>query len=128
MLNEETGEVVRMRVDTVPPFTSFIVVPVWFGGRVISIIEVGWRRLHPLLKDDARLLDSVARYLSIQLAGAFATLRARRADRLASLATELREELLTSASEGSGEGALGRIRDVFVEAGDELDAAVVTVR
>lgn len=128
VLNEETGEVLRMRVDTVPPFTSFIVVPVWFGGRVISIIEVGWRRLHPLLKDDARLLDSVARYLSIQLAGAFATLRARRADRLASLATELREELLTSASEGSGEGALGRIIDVFSEAGDELEAAVVTVR
>ena len=128
VLNEETGEVLRMRVDTVPPFTSFIVVPVWFGGRVISIIEVGWRRLHPLLKDDARLLDSVARYLSIQLAGAFATLRARRADRLASLATELREELLTSASEGSGEGALGRIIDVFSEAGDELEAAVVPVR
>ena len=128
VLNEETGEVVRMRVDTVPPFTSFFVVPVWFGGRVISIIEVGWRRLHPLLVDDARLLDSVARYLSIQLAGAFATLRARRADRLAALATELREELLTSTSQGGGDGAAGRIRDVFVEAGDELDAAVVALR
>lgn len=127
VVDEDTHEVLRMRSAMVPPFTSFIAVPVWFGGHVISIIEVGWRRLHPLMKEDARLLDSVAHYLSVQLAGAFTTLRAQRADRLASLATELREELLTSATDGSGDGVVSILRDTLAEAGEELDAAVVRV-
>ena len=105
-----------------------MVVPVWFGGQVISIIEVGWQRMHPLLKDDARLLDSVAHYLSVQLASAFTTLRSQRADHLASLETELREELLDAATEGSDEGVLGRVNDVLLEVADELEAALVSVR
>ena len=91
-----------------PPFTSFMVVPVWFGGHVISISEVGWRRLHPLPKEDAQLLDSVAHYLSVQLASAFTSLRSQRADQLASLETELREELL-EAVPGRELGAEGYI-------------------
>ena len=48
--------------------------PVWFGGHVISIIEVGWKRVRPIPADDARLLDSVAHYLSVQLVGAFSAM------------------------------------------------------
>ncbi|HJA30014.1 MAG TPA: SpoIIE family protein phosphatase [Candidatus Olsenella pullicola] len=130
VVDEDTHEVLRMRVGMLPPFTSFIAVPVWFGGHIISIIEVGWRRMHPLLKDDARLLDSVAHYLSVQLAAAFTTLRDRRADRLASLATELREELLNM---GSGEiddkgAAVERFYAILAEVSDELDAGVVRMR
>lgn len=126
VVNEDTHEVLRMRSDMLPPFTSFVSVPVWFGGHVISIIEVGWRRVHPILKEEAGLLDSVAHYLSVQLAGAFTTLRARRAARLDSLATELREELLTSATAG-GPGAAECVEGVFAEAADELEAAFVRV-
>ena len=95
VVNEDTHEVLRMKSALLPPFTSFIPVPVWFGGQVIAIIEVGWRRLRPVAKEDARLLDSVSHYLSVQLAGAFTTFRAQRADRLAALATDVREELLS---------------------------------
>lgn len=127
VVSEETHEVLRVRSSMLPPFTSFMVVPVWFGGHVISIIEVGWRRLHPLPKEDAQLLDSVAHYLSVQLASAFTSLRSQRADQLASLETELREELLDAATEGSEEGAVRRLDDVLREAADELEAALVLV-
>lgn len=127
VVNEDTHEVLRMKSAMLPPFTSFIPVPVWFGGHVISIIEVGWRRLHPVTKEDARLLDSVAHYLSVQLAGAFTTFRAQRADRLAALATDVREELLSYAG-GVGEGASARFFDVLAEVGDELEAAAVRMR
>lgn len=123
VVNEDTHEVLRMRSSLLPPFTSFIPVPVWFSGHVIAIIEVGWRRFHPLSREDARLLDSVAHYLSVQLAGAFTAFRARRADRLAALATDVREELLSYAD--GDEGATQRFFDVLAEVGDELDAAAV---
>ena len=125
VLNEDTHEVLRMKSALLPPFTSFISVPVWFDGHVISIIEVGWRRLHPLGKDDARLLDAVAHYLSVQLAGAFTALRAQRADRLASLSTDLREELLSMDTDAD---AATRAREVLAEVADELDAALLAVR
>ena len=127
VVDEDTHEVTRMRVGMLPPFTSFIAVPVWFGGHIISIIEVGWRRMRPLLRDDARLLDSVAHYLSVQLAAAFTTLRSQRADRLASLETQLREELLNLGTlpEEDREGAAERFITVAVEAADELDATAV---
>ncbi len=127
VVNEDTHEVLSMRSAMLPPFTSFIPVPVWFSGHVIAIIEVGWRRLHPLSKEDARLLDSVAHYLSVQLAGAFTAFRAQRADRLAALATDVREELLSYA-DGGDEAASARFFEVLAEVGDELEAAAVRMR
>ncbi|WP_072369783.1 GAF domain-containing SpoIIE family protein phosphatase [Thermophilibacter mediterraneus] len=128
VVNEDTHEVLRMRSSMLPPFTSFVPVPVWFGGHVISIIEVGWRRMHPIDKEDARLLDSVAHYLSVQLAGTFTTLRAQRAERLAALGTELREELLAQASQDPVPRDPEPLRDVMREVADELDAALVALQ
>ena len=128
VVNEETHEVLRVKSALLPPFTSFMVVPVWFGGHVIAIIEVGWRQMHPLLKDDASLLDSVAHYLSVQLASAFTALRSQRADRLASLETELREELLDAATEGGDERVLSCMEDVLCAVGAEFEATVAPVR
>ena len=128
VVSEETHEVLKVKSALLPPFASFMAVPVWFGGHVISIIEVGWRRLHPLPKDDAKLLDSVAHYLSVQLASAFTALRSQRADHLASVSTELREELLDSATEGAGEGFVHRLSEVLRSVADELEAAAVPVR
>ena len=127
VVNEDTHEILRIKSDLLPPFTSFMAVPVWFGGHVIAIIEVGWRRMHPLPKDDAKLLDSVAHYLSVELAAAFTSLRSQRADRLASLGTELREELLSVDPENPDEGVLERLDDVFSDAADALEASVAAV-
>ena len=124
VVDEGTREVTSMRSDVLPPFTSFFVVPVWFGGHVIAILEVGWRRVHPMTRDDARLLDSVAHYLSVQLASAISTMRAQRADRLSVLGTSLREELMSASDDGCEGGVLARLDDVMREVADELDAGL----
>ena len=124
VVNEDTHEILRVRSNLLPPFTSFVAVPVWFGGHVISIIEVGWKRMRPIPVDDARLLDSVAHYLSVQLVGAFSAMRTQRSEHLISLGSELREQLM--AGFGSDDAA-EVLRDVLERAADELDAAYVVV-
>lgn len=129
VVNEETHEVLRMRRSLLPPFTSFISVPVWYGGHVIAIIEVGWRLLHPLNRDDAQLLDSVAHYLSVQLAGAFTTLRTQRADRLSSLGTRIRERLLAAdAGAQDNEETARNFFEALREAADGLESTIAFVR
>lgn len=120
--NEDTREVVRIQTRLLPPFTSFVAVPVWFDGQVISIIEVGWKRQHPLSKEDARLLDSVAHYLAVQLAGAFASMRAQRSARLDELLSDLREEVLGMGEDDDPHEVIAR---VLCDAADELEAAFV---
>jgi len=126
VVNEDTHEILRVRSNLLPPFSSFVAVPVWFGGHVISIIEVGWKRVRPIPVDDARLLDSVAHYLSVQLVGAFSAMRAQRSEHLNSLGSDLREQLM-SGFEGDGDGAVEVLRDVLGRTADELDAAFVPV-
>lgn len=94
VVNEENGTVFRVDAGLLPPFACFAMVPIWFAGQLISILQVGWRHTKLIDRDDARLLDSVAEYLSVQLAGAFAAMRAQHAERLESLGTQLRERLL----------------------------------
>ncbi len=91
LLDEESGERHSVPARQVPPFTSLICVPVWFGGHVIAIIEVGWAEARPTRRDDARLLDSVSQYLSIEFAAAISTMRTERAQRLDRVALRLRD-------------------------------------
>ena len=93
IVDEETGVVRRIPARQVPPFAGFICVPVWFGGHVIAILEVGWADARPLRRDDARLLDSVSQYLSVELAAAISSLRAERTQRLDAAAQSLRETI-----------------------------------
>lgn len=120
IVNEETGASIAVPQEMLPPCPSFVVVPVWFGGHMISLIMVGWRHTHHLRKDDMRLLDAVAEYLSVQLAGAFAALRTQHAERLESLGSSLRERLLARA-------VVDRelVCDVFSQAAEEFGAACV---
>ena len=122
VVDEETREILRIRRSLLPPFASFFAVPVWFGGHVIAIIEVaglarasGHRRRAP-----ARL---GWHYLSVQLMGAFSTMRQQRAERLNQRGSELREELL-DASEGD-EDLASRAEQAFAQAAEELDAVYV---
>ena len=123
VVNEETREVYGISSRVLPPFVSFIAVPVWFGSHVVALIEVGWKQVHPTRGDDAELLDAVARYLSVQLVGAFSTMRAQHEQRLGEAAAVIRGHLM-------GEGGLERdgLRLAAVEAAGELDATLVPMR
>lgn len=118
--NEESGSTMVVPTASLPPFSSFVVVPVWFGGHMISLVVVGWKHAHRLRKDDARLLDSVAEYLSVQIAGAIATLRAQHTERLEALGSKLRERLLA----GNGLDS-NLLESVFYEAAEGVDATCV---
>jgi putative PAS/PAC sensor protein len=126
LVNEETREVITVDVSHLPPFTSFLVVPVWFGGHIVALIEVGWERKRALLVEDARLLDSIANYLSVQLVGALSAMRTQRRDTLREALARVRQGLLHSAAEGekiSGE----RLQQVMRSVGTDLSAQVFSV-
>ena len=126
LVNEETREVITVDASHLPPFTSFLVVPVWFGGHIVALIEVGWERKRPLLVEDARLLDSIANYLSVQLVGALSAMRTQRRDTLREALARVRQGLLHSAAEGekiSGE----RLQQVMRSVGTDLNAQVFSV-
>ncbi len=123
VINEETGASVVVQAVSLPPFPSFVCVPVWFSGHMISLIMVGWKHANQLRKDDARLLDAVAEYLSVQLAGALAALRAQHVERLEVLGSRLRERML--AGNGLDENLL---ESVFFEAAEGIGAMCVPLR
>lgn len=89
LMDEDTGARCRIPARQTPPFSSFICVPMWFSERVIAIIELGWTEVHPTRRDDARLLDTVAQYLSVEFAAAISTMRAQRAQELDAVATRI---------------------------------------
>jgi serine phosphatase RsbU (regulator of sigma subunit)/GAF domain-containing protein len=115
VVDEETREVHRIPAQLLPPFTSFLCVPVWFSGHVIAIIEVGWRDAHTTRREDARLLDAVAQYLSVELMAAFSTMRGERAARLDRVADELGDLLFSGNSLESPEvkKGFGHVWDVL---------------
>lgn len=126
LVNEETREVITVDASHLPPFTSFLVVPVWFGGHIVALIEVGWERKRALLVEDARLLDSIANYLSVQLVGALSAMRTQRRDTLREALARVRQGLLHSAADGekiSGE----RLQQVMRSVGTDLSAQVFSV-
>ena len=127
VLVEDTQEVLRLRAEQVPPFSSYVFVPVWFDGGIVSVIEVGWHRMRSIQRDDAQLLDSVAHYLSVQLVGAFSELRMQRQEHLAQLASELREELMAAPVEGGTTGMRARLGAVMDRAAEALEARAARV-
>ena len=95
VVEEESLKSVVIGADQAMPFASFVTCPVWFGGHALAMLVVGWRHEHNVADDDVRLLEAVAEYLSVQLAGAFAAMRAQHADHLEALLSQLREQLMT---------------------------------
>lgn len=94
LVDEDSGMRHRIPARQVPPFGSLVCVPVWFGGHVIAIMEVGWGDARSIRRDDARLLDSVAQYLSVELAAALSSMRAERAQRLDAAASKLHDQIV----------------------------------
>ncbi len=98
LIDEETRETFRVRKSILPPYKSFLLAPVWFGGHIIAAIIVGWEFAKQIRRDDAQLLDAVASYLSVQLAGAVATLRQQRERELTELGNNLRGLILDAGN------------------------------
>lgn len=126
LVNEDTREVITVDASHLPPFTSFLVVPVWFGGHIVALIEVGWERKRALLVEDARLLDSIANYLSVQLVGALSAMRTQRRDTLREALARVRQGLLHSAADGE---KISRelLQQVMRSVGTDLSAQVFSV-
>lgn len=122
LIVEFAGTTAMVPSSHMPPFASSEAVPVWFGGRMIALVVVGWRNSYQLRDDDAQLLDSVAEYLSVQLAGAIATLRAQHAEQLEMLGTDLHERLLDA-----NEMTRRLANEVFSEAAEKLGTTLVPV-
>lgn len=123
VLVEDVGVTVSVPANRMPPFVTCEAVPVWFDGRMIALVVVGWRNSYMVHEDDAKLLDSVAQYLSVQLAGALATLRAQHEERLDSVGTSLRERLLAA-----GEVSHSLVEEVMTIAAAELNTTLVPVQ
>lgn len=119
LLDEESGERHSVPARQVPPFTSLICVPVWFSGHVIAIIEVGWAEARPTRRDDARLLDSVSQYLSIEFAAAISAMRTERTQRLDRAAQRL-HDLLEDAPDVDEHGLASVGEALCAELGVEL--------
>ncbi len=96
VLDEQAQQTFRVRASQLPPFASFLAVPVRFGGQVIALIEVGWRATRSIPRDDADLLDAVTRYLAVQLVGAFSALRTQRREQLTMAANDLHDALVVA--------------------------------
>lgn len=118
LIDEETGEEYEISARHIPPFASFICVPVWFADHVIAVIEVGWAEARATRKDDARLMDSVAQYLSTEFAAALSTMRTMRTQRLDQMASKLHHGLESEAHVTKGDlslVALALARDLRVK-------------
>lgn len=123
LIDDDTGVTRRIPARQAPPFASLVCVPVWFGGHVIAIMEVGWAEARPTRRDDARLLDSVAQYLSIELAAALTAMRTERTQRLDAAAAKLH-----AALEDAPELSEGDLSVAAKSVSEALAADIVTIR
>lgn len=122
VLNIDTHEIFLIPRHLLPHFESFMSVPVWYGDEVIALIQVGYNTYRHMQKEDADLLDSVAKYLSLQLIGAISAEKAKRNHELNEFCTALREEMLSAPR--LSEALLHRL---CARAGHVLGAEVVFV-
>ncbi len=122
--DEDTHISHRVATRRLPPFTSFLCVPVLFGDNIIALIQIGWHKLHPTTREDARLMDAVAQYLSVQLMAATTALRMERQTELDRLVDAMRDDVLAA-----GFPVTGDLYQVMGErAAHALDARCVILR
>lgn len=126
LIDEETREIFRVHKSIVPPYKSFLLAPVWFGNHIIAAIIVGWEFAKQIRRDDAQLLDAVASYLSVQLAGAVATLRQQRERELAELGNQLCGLILDTGN-ALAEAELSESMDASAEKRQEMNDKVRTL-
>lgn len=82
ILDEETHEMYVVPSAQVPKFESYMSAVVRYDEEPIALLQVGWQRPHTSCREDAELLDSVAQYLSVQMASAIAAAHAQKEHQL----------------------------------------------
>lgn len=87
----ETHASTRLRVENMPPYRTLIAVPVFFGTQVLGILELGWKRPRLPRSLDARVLEVICDYLSIELVGLVSSLRSQRTEELTRSLNRARE-------------------------------------
>ena len=92
----DTHETGSLRVENMPPYRTLIAVPVFFGTQVLGILELGWKRPRLPRGFDARVLEVVCDYLSIELVGVVSSLRSQRTEELT---RSLNREVMYSQSD-----------------------------
>ena len=112
-MDARTSGTLRMR-DT-PPFRTLIAVPVFFGTQVLGIMEMGWHRPTTPRMNDARVLEVVGDYLSIQLVSLASSLRAERSAELNRSLNRLRELLFAGSGNAAAAwgGIMGELRQTL---------------
>lgn len=93
----DTRESTRLRVENMPPYRTLIAVPVFFGTQVLGILELGWKRPRLPRPLDARVLEVICDYLSIELVGLVSSLRSRRTEELTRSLNRMREFMFSQS-------------------------------
>lgn len=89
----------RLRLENVPPYRTLIAVPVFFGTQVLGILELGWKWPCRPRALDARVLEVICDYLSIELVGLVSSLRAQRTEELTRSLNRMREHLFDQSED-----------------------------
>ena len=97
----DTHESTRLRVENVPPYRTLIAVPVFFGTQVLGILELGWKRPRRPRMMDARVLEVICDYLSIELVSLVSSLRSQRTEELTRSLNRVREYLYGEAGDST---------------------------
>lgn len=82
LVDLDTHERKKLRIQNLPPYRFMVSVPIYFGSHVLGVLEVGWDRGHMVNDSDVQILEVICRYLSVQLQGLLTSLRAQRKNEL----------------------------------------------
>lgn len=85
-----------LRLADTPPFKTMLAAPVFFGTKVLGILELGWHRPTKPRPSDLRVLEVICDYLSIELVGLVSNLRAQRTAELTRALNRLRDAMFSA--------------------------------
>ena len=86
----------RFRLESTPPYKALIASPIFFGTRVLGIIECGWDKPYAPRENDVHVLEVICEYLSIELMELIGAVRSQRRSDLARSLSRVREALFAS--------------------------------
>ena len=85
-----------------PLFKALVSAPIYYGTHPLGVVEVGWFRPRTPRVDDARVLEVISDYLSIELVGIVGRLRSERIAQLERSLNRTREILFKHSENHSG--------------------------
>ena len=86
----------RFALQSTPPYKALIASPIFYGTRVLGIIECGWDKPYAPRENDVHVLEVICEYLSIELMELIGAVRSQRRSDLARSLSRVREALFAS--------------------------------